>query len=219
MKLRKFRILFKTAVFVGLFVFIVSFVSGYFSERVKMYVAQKAQLVASDLMSETIKTDVLPYINLDNLIKFVTDDENNVKSIFVNTYQVNQIAAQVSGRLAALLRSFEGSELKSLELPLGIILSDTLFGSRGPAIAIRIFPVGSVVVDVVSTCENHGINNTLLTVAVTARVVFTAIIPLQKNEVEVDVWIPLVVHIVQGEVPRYYYANKDSEFIPHPIIE
>ncbi len=219
MKLGKYKILFKTALFIGLFLFCVSFISGYFSERVKTYVKQQATLAATNLLSEAIKSEVLPNIDLDNLIKFITNENNKVESVFVNTYQINQIAAQISGKLSELLRDFDSRELENLRLPLGIILSDTLFGSLGPAINIRILPVGSAVVDIVSKCENHGINKTLLTIEVNASVLFAVIIPLQKNEVRVDMHIPLIVHIVQGEVPRYYYNNKDSEFIPHPIME
>lgn len=219
MKSKKIKIFFKMALFVVLFLFSVSFISGYFSSRVKMYVKQKAQLEASNLISTTIKTEVLPNIDLENMVKFIIGENNKVESIFVNTYQVNQIAAEISENIGDLLRNFDSQDLKNLSLPLGIILSDTLFSNLGPPINIKIYPIGSIMVDIVSGCEHYGINNSLFTISISVRVIFVTIIPLQRDEVEVAMHIPLIVQIIQGEVPRYYYSNKNNDYIPYPIID
>jgi len=217
MKSKKIKTFIKTTLIVVLFLFCVNFVSGYFSQRVKMYVKQKAQLEASNLISKTIKTEVLPNIDLENMVKIIIGENNKVESIFVNTYQVNQIAAKISENLSDLLRSFDSQELNNLSLPLGIILSDTLFGDLGPSVNIKIYPVGSIIVDIISECEHYGINNSLLTIFVSVHVMFATIIPFQHDEVQVAMEIPLIVQIIQGEVPRYYYSNKNNDFIPYPI--
>lgn len=219
MNYKRIKSLSKGILIIVIILLIITFVSGYFSERVKIYIQQKTQLEASNLISSTIKNEVLPYIDLENMVKIIEGENNKVESIFVNTYCVNEITSAVSEYLGNLVANLENTELNNLSLPLGIILSDTLFGNLGPLINIRIYPVGSITVDTVSTCEHYGINNSVLKIAVAVRVIFMTVIPLQKGEVEVTAEIPLIVQIIQGEVPRYYFSSKNSEYIPYPLIE
>ena len=219
MKRKNIKPLIKLLLVIFIFFIIIAFVSGYFSIRVKSYIKQKTRLEASNLLSETIKREVLQYINLEDMVKIIKDDNNKIESIFVNTYQVNQISSKVSECLGELVGNLENNELKSLSLPLGVIFSDTLFGNLGPAIKIRIYPIGSITVDVISKCEQYGINNSLLTIYVDVCVWFTSIIPFQREEIEVTTKIPIVVQTIYGEVPRYYYNNRNNDFIPYPIDE
>jgi len=218
MKIKKIKIFVITTLLVGLILMAINFISGYFSQRVKIYIKQKVQLEASNLISTTIKTEVLPHIDLDNMVKII-GEENKIESVFINTYQVNKITSEISENLGNMMRNINERDFDNLYLPMGIILSDTLFSNLGPNINIRIYPVGSIIVDILSDCEHYGINNSLLTIYVKVRIIFAAVIPFQRSEVEVQAHLPLIVQIIQGVVPRYYFNSSSDEYIPYPIIE
>jgi len=215
---RKTKLFLKITLFVLISFFIINFISGYFSERVRVYVKQKTILEASSIISKTIKSQVLPNIDMDNLVKTTTNNETEkIESIFINTYQVNKIMADTTDEIQNVINNLNNEDLNRLKLPFGVIISDTLFNDVGPNVSIVMYPIGSVECDVITKYENYGINNTILTIDIKVSVSFTTMIPLRKDEVTVITNIPIVVQVIQGEVPRYYYYNTDSQFIPHPI--
>jgi sporulation protein YunB len=198
--------------------FVITFLQGYFSDRIRLYIRQKAILHISDIVATTIQTEVLPSIDLENLVKTTNNENQQVESIFINTNQVNKIMALTSRSIADKMKQIDQNpDLVNLTMPLGEIISDVLFNDLGPNLSINIRPIGSVECDVITNYDHYGINNTLLTINIQAKVLFATLIPFQKDEVEVVTEIPIVVQIIQGEVPRYYYNNSNSEYIPQPI--
>ena len=98
-----------------------------------------------------------------------------------------------------------------------IIISDTLFVNSGPMLKVEMYPVGSFASDIVTNIEEYGINNTLLTISIKIDIMFDTIIPLNKQTINVNCEVPILVQIIQGEVPTYYYQNKDSQYLPMPV--
>lgn len=217
MRVKKFIFFIKLLTFILVVLIIINFVSGYFSDRVNLYIKQKATTATSMIIAKTINDEVLPSIDLNNLINTVKSDNDKIDSIYINTYQVNNILAKTTTAIAEQINNLDDEELTNLELPLGIIISDVLFYDMGPNINIKIYPVGSVKCDVKSVIEEYGINNSIFRLEVEVKVNFAVVIPLQKDEIEVITSIPIVVQIIQGEVPRFYFNSKDGKIIPLPM--
>lgn len=216
MKAKQVLKLLKIILFLFLIIFTINFVSGYFSERVRTYVKQKARLEVASILASAVTESVLPNIDLEGLIKTVSVG-GDLESVYINTYQVNMIMAETAKALQRELERIENKEvLNDLALPLNIIVSEIFFTRYGPSIDIDIFPVGGLVCDVVTSLDDYGINNMLLEVSIVANVKVQTVIPLQREEVEVEARIPIVVQVIQGKVPIYYYHNTDGKFIPHP---
>ena len=125
--------------------------------------------------------------------------------------------AKVNNTIKNNIYDEEHDELQELEIPLGIIISDTLFVNSGPMLKVEMYPVGSFSSDIVTNIEEYGINNTLLTISIKIDIMFDTIIPLNKQTINVNCEVPILVQIIQGEVPTYYYQNKDSQYLPMPV--
>lgn len=208
-----------TLVFMIIFL-IINLLSAYFSERVRLYVRQKAILQISDIIATTIQTEVLPTIDTENLIILNTSDTKKVESIYINTYQINKIVADTARSVTNKMKEIDqNQDLVNLTLPMGDLISDVLFNDLGPDIEITVRPIGSATVDVITGYEHYGINNSLFTVSIQVKAMFSTLIPLRKDEVEIISKIPIVVQVIQGEVPRYYVNVKDPSMIPYPIEE
>jgi len=217
MRIKKIVFFIKLFLFIFIILIIITFVSGYFSARVKLYIKQKAITASSILIAEAINEEVLPSIDLSNLINPVSSDNENIDSIYINTYQINEILAKTTSSISKKLVDIDNNELNNLTLPLGIIISDVLFYNWGPNINIKIYPVGAVDCDVKSVIEQYGINNSVFKLMIEVKVSFVVVIPMQKDEVAVTTSIPIVVQIIQGEVPRYYFNSAEGKFIPMPL--
>lgn len=212
MKAKKIIFFIKLLLFILLVILVINFISGYFSNRVKLYIKQKAISASSLLIASTISDEVLPNIDLNSLI-YTVEKNNNIDSIYINTYQINNILALTTASLSQKLNNLSEENLL-LKLPLGIILSDVLFYDIGPNINIKVYPVGAVKCDVKSVIEEYGINNSILKIQIVVNVSFVVIIPLQKDEINVTTSIPVLVQIIQGEVPRFYFNSKDTKLLP-----
>lgn len=217
MRVKRVIFFIKLFLFLFIIIFLISFISGYFSSRVKLYIKQKATIFSSQIIASTISADVLPEIDLNNLVKTVYTDNENIDSLYINTYQINDILAKTTNAIANKLKTLDDEELNKLILPLGIVLSEVLFYDLGPSIKIKIYPVGAVKCDVKSVIEEYGINNSLFRLEIEVNVSFAVVVPMQKEEVEVTTAIPILVQIIQGEVPRYYFNSPSGKIIPVPI--
>lgn len=214
MKVKNVVFFIKLTFYILIILLIINFISNYFSDRVKLYIKQKATTESSLIIAKTIEDKVLPKIDLENLIKTVKSENDNIDLIYINTYQVNNIIATTTKAISEELKNLNNEELNNLKLPIGIVISDVLFYDLGPNINIKIYPVGAVKADVKSVIEEYGINNSIFRLEIDVKVSFAVIIPFQKDEIEVNTSIPVVVQIIQGEVPRFYFSSKDGKIIP-----
>lgn len=193
-------------ILLGLFLFIIQFLNGYFGKRVDLYIHNKTTLYASSYIEEALRKEVTQQIDVEHLYQMKTNDEQVVTAIYINTREINQILSRVHQSIQTSLTSLEEETLK---LPLGIVFSETLFSHLGPNIHIKIVPVGSYTCDVLTHMDPYGINNSLFQISIQIEIHMDTILPLKKGNTTVQCNIPLVVQVLQGTVPRYYY-NTDQ---------
>lgn len=186
--------------------FLINFMTGYFSDRVSVYINNKATVFTTQLFQKALQEEVVSKIDVEQLVYLHKDNEEVIKSVYINTKQVNSI---LSGVNASLVNNMQKLTSEKLTLPLGIIISETLFYDLGPDLTIHIIPVGKVETDIISKVSPYGINSSLLEVAISVKVQIDTLIPLKKGTAAVAFNIPLVLQIINSDVPRYYYNTND----------
>lgn len=204
--MRKIKIYAFLFLLIFIFGFLLVFVDGYFSERVGVYMKSKAENHCASLVSDVLKEEVINIIDADELVTVNYKSENIVSNISVNTKIVNTFLKSVNEKLILSIKDIENG---NVSIPIGIILSDTLFGELGPNFDVKIVMLGSFKTDVYTELTEYGINSSLFEVFVKVSFSINAMIPLNKNLSTVDVRVPLVIQIINGEVPRYYYNTND----------
>jgi sporulation protein YunB len=80
----------------------------------------------------------------------------------------------------------------------------------GPDLRINLQLVGSIKTDVISTVKPHGINNSLVEVVIETTVTFQVLIPFKQGEITVVTHTPLLIRMIQGDIPYYYYYSGGS---------
>src|SRR5690606_3811560 len=140
-----------------------------------------------------IRNAVIPNIDIDSILQLSYGEGDKVENVIINTKEVNTIMSQSLEVINELFIKVENAtELNNLTLPLGIIISDTLFQNMGPDITIKIRPVGSYKLDLITSADHFGINNSIIQVLLILQVDFLTIIPFNSQLVTVDLQVPLV---------------------------
>ena len=194
-KKRKLKIKFiMCLIIIGISVF---FVSGYFSDRVKLYVKQTATNNASIKIAQAINENVLSQMELENKLE--------KEKGYINTSSVNKILKEVNENISNNLNDYAYNRIK---IPLGLIFSEVLFSDSKIGLTIKTKPISSFVTDVVSKVEEYGINNSMVTVEIVVKIEVMALIPLNEETFIVESHIPIAMLILEGNVPEGIIYTK-----------
>lgn len=185
---------------------IVYFVNNYFSERVKVYIENKGVVHTQDFIQKSIMENVINDIKISELYIINKDSNEQTKNIIINTSQVNKIFSSVN---KTLNKDMNAISFEQLNIPLSSIFGETIFSSIGPDIKLRVIPSGKYKCDVISKATEYGINNSLFEIYILIDIKIESIVPLIRVNSDVQCKIPIVMQIIHGEVPRYYY-NTDK---------
>lgn len=188
----------------GFLIFSVRLVNDYFSDRTKTYMINKGKLYTQNYLEKAIRESVVNDLDIDSMY-YINKKDEEVNQVLINTAQINKILSEVNKTLNINIKSLNN---ETIALPLTIIFGETLFSTIGPNINLKIIPVGSYTCDVMSDVKEYGINNSLFEIYILVKLKVETIIPLRNSETDVECKIPLVVQILQGNVPRYYYNTK-----------
>ena len=197
MKRKKRKLKIKFIMFLIVIGISVFFVSGYFSDRVKLYVKQTATNNASIKIAEAINENVLSQMELENIFK--------KEKGYINTSSVNKILKEVNENISNNLNDYAYNKIK---IPLGLIFSEVLFSDSKLGLTIKTKPISSFVTDVVSKVEEYGINNSMITVEIVVKIEVMALIPLNEETFIVESHIPIAMLILEGGIPEGIIYTK-----------
>ncbi len=190
------------------------FLTQYFSERVQKFVVTEASIHSTYLIERVVNDTILSQINSEELVYFDYKTDNSVNYMIVNTIVANKI---VSDTIRVMNEYFDNDYTDpTLSIPVGAIINDTLLGNFGPEIGITIRQKGTFDVNIYTDVTEIGINNSYVQVMLDINVRMLVLIPLQDHEITVQTKLPLVLNIINGEIPRYYYQGSTSTPITNP---
>lgn len=198
-KFIKFWICLVILVLIMIFAFI--YVNNYFGSRVELYAKQKATQLASDTIGNVLNEKVLSLIDMNDILDI--DD-----GVVVQTKVLNEILKNVNNSLGELTNN---NDLGILEIPYAVLFSEVLFSRSSLCMAVCVRPIGAYTTDIVSSVTDYGINNSLFKVDLIVKVIVDILIPYNTHTVEVITNIPIVMTIIEGEVPPgIWYGNYNN---------
>lgn len=191
----------------------------YLQSPLIVYAKQKSSFYASILINDAISKQIVPNIDTEKIINIDTSSSGQVTSVVVDVYQINLLITEMTKDIQRTLEEYENDknhELHQLKIPLGVIFDNPLFAGLGPNLKINLRTIGTVYTDIVSSAKPFGINNSLIEVNILTRVRFQVAIPFQRDEIEVETMTPLLIKVIQGSVPYYYYIGGKNSGIVNP---
>lgn len=212
---KKIRFLLLVSLIIFIPLVILSFADNYYSDRTTMYIGKQIELASTRTFQEVINKNVLNDVNADELVMINYSETSNVSSVIINTKLVNQVLKEAHLVIEDVFDEHLEEYFLDLEIPLGTLISKSIFSGIGPIIRIPITPVGSYKIDILTNTTTYGINNSLVELYLSIEVDIEALIPLQKKEFPCATQIIILSTIIQGEVPKYYYSSNGDASFPY----
>lgn len=101
----------------------------------------------------------------------------------------------------AAIEAVESISDQIIPIPLGELLGIRVLAASGPALHVRIIPVGAVLSNMRFDFLSQGINQVLHRIYVDVRVKMRVIAPFSSTEILVSEQIPITTELIQGRVP------------------
>ena len=163
-------------------------------EECRAYAASLISGCIEDTLSEN------PH-SYQDFAEIVYDENGNIAAVETLTGNVNSLQSQLLNNVNAALDESRNTEIS---VSLGTASGVWIFAGHGPQIPLRFLPVGNAAVELISTLDSAGINQTCHTIMIKVTVHTAAAIPFCKTETDVAYEYLLAETVLVGNVPESY---------------
>jgi sporulation protein YunB len=171
------------------------------SEATVEYRAQQA-------LNTAVKETLTPNLNYSDLVTILTNASGDITLIQSNTLRMNSLSAMLS---AACQEKISALGVQGINVPLGSITGSKILAGRGPKIAVKIIPLGSVSSEFVSEFETSGINQTRHRIHLVIQAHVKIVVPLSQKNIDVYSKIPISECIIVGDVPDTFLTSESRD--------
>ena len=88
------------------------------------------------------------------------------------------------------------------------VFNNALVGNLGISIPVRYSVIGKIDGTVISEIKEYGINNALIELKIKMRSKTQVVSPILSSERELELFVPLVVKLIQGDIPDSFYGSQ-----------
>ena len=219
------RRLFALSIVLGLG-YLVYFMYSNIYTIVMNYASKQTINIATLIIKEAIGQSELVNFNVDDVIHFEENDEGYVSSVYINTPELNRLLVSATHQVEEKLLLVESGDLSELGLDAiyggpyedGVLLSVplmaafnlSLFHEYGPRFPVSAKLIGNAVTDIETDVKPYGINNAMLEISLKVTVRMKVTLPFKSDETMVSVSSPIVIKMITGQTPQYYYIGSSS---------
>ncbi len=171
------------------------------ASETKRYATQ----VLADSVGEVLSRHPYQYSDFATLLY---DDSGNVTAVETMTEQVNRLQSAMLQSVQEHLTRCRDAELT---VSLGTATGVWLFAGKGPEISVRLMPIGTASVKLVSELASAGINQTCHTIRAEVTAEMQAAIPFSRTTAEVTYTCLLSETVIVGTVPESYLEFDGTE--------
>ncbi|WP_027089796.1 sporulation protein YunB [Thomasclavelia saccharogumia] len=164
-------------------------------------------------------------VELDHqeLIK-VNRSGNEISTINFDTNYASSIGAKIVNNLDELFVSLEEGAYKKTDdtfyqrkleeisnnggviasVPLGMMTDNPFLAEVGPKIKIRYKTISAITCTVNKEIKSYGVNHVMVSLSLTIKIKMMVLLPFYNEEFNKAYDYPLVIEIIEGEVPNWY---------------
>ncbi len=177
----------------------------FISMKLKPMVQTVTSGIAKQMMVSSIHEVVLNELDekqyqYDDFVNVQRDLDGNIRTISLNMVNVNTLKSNI----ALTIQQELGDSQKQTGVPLGTLLGADLLRGHGPEIPLKISVLGNISVDLKSTFDSAGINQTRHQIYLEITTgVYSYITGVSATD-HVTTTIPVAETVIVGEVPQMY---------------
>ena len=167
---------------------------------------------------KVIKEEFRSIYNVEELVNYTFNNNNEIESVLINSAKVNDIIYIASSLISqAIKEGIIEKELEEISFPIGQLISKSIFAGEGPDIHIEVDPITSYEVDIETNMKEYGINNSIIEVILDVEIEYQIMLAFEKETHKSNKKIIIESKIIQGKIPNYYnYTNsllKENQMI------
>lgn len=207
---------------------LINFFSKKASPILFSYAESETRKLTTLIINKAVTKQIASNMDVEELFEIVKNNDNDIQLITYNSINVtkmlNAITSLVQLNLKAIeegnidlmelpddtLSSYDEDKLRQgiiYEIPMGVITSSAFLANVGPKIPVKLNLIGDVVTGVESKVSEYGINNAMLEVGIKVEVTSKINLPFISEDVCVSTTVPIVMKIIQGNIPNMYLDN------------
>lgn len=213
--------------FIVIFIIIFSmYILNIFSKRAVPifleYSEVEVKRIASLLINNSVINEIATNTTIDDLFITKEDKNGNIISMDINSKEATKILTKANDILEKNFKYLENGQIDKLEgininskkrgvvyeLPSGIIFNNIFLNNLLPKIPVRLNLVSSIFSKLTTEIESYGINNGIFKVNIQVTVNLKIILPFISKNLELVASIPIIIKIIEGDVPNYYFQNQ-----------
>ncbi len=204
----------KKKIFVVLLLFLAVFicVSLYFSANINPVIQEMSEAKVRSLMTSAVNSAIYNImtepVGYDDLITVLTDNNGKINMIQANSLKVNELARETAKRSQ---ESINRIGEQGLDLPMGSLTGSPVLAGQGPAIHIKILPIGSVTCKFISEFVTAGINQTRHKIYLEVQANVNIVLPVSLASVQSITQVLVCESILIGDVPQTYLDFGTTE--------
>ncbi|MGL4655691.1 MAG: sporulation protein YunB [Sarcina sp.] len=135
----------------------------------------------------------------EEIMEVEKDELGKINMVSADTMKLNELATKVASEAQ---KDIEDVGSVGVKVPIGYALKNNILAYLGPAITVKMEPIGRIKTSYESTFESAGINQTRHKIYINLETNLKIVLPLQSRDVVVKHQIPISDNIIIGEVPR-----------------
>ena len=160
--------------------------------------AQECQSAASVQIGESIQETDSQYTDFAVLLY---DTDGAVTAVETKTTQINRMQAQL---LTQINQDLQAVRAETFPVSLGTATGIWLFAGKGPTLSMKMLPIGTAKVQLISQLESVGINQTCHTIRADVTITLQAAAPFYRTTTTAQFSYLLTETILVGKVPESY---------------
>src|SRR5574344_1104342 len=173
-----------------------------------------AKKTSNKIISQAIKE---VNCDIDSLYTLKKDNEI-IKEANFNTININNYLADLNLNINKKLEKYNSKIV--YKVPLKLIYNNPFISNLGSEIPIKINFINSISSNIKTKINNYGINNAVIEIYAQVTLEEAVIIPFKTKNIKVNMNVPLLIKIINGNIPNYYSGiDGASSKFTIPITE
>ena len=141
--------------------------------------------------------EIFSGVSFEDIYTVSRGSNGDITGIFLNSSEVNKLKTQIVNEVCKGVSNLNAS----VEIPVGNISNNLLFGGHGRNFKVKIISVGAVESEIINKIEDSGVNQTHLSSYVNIKAEITARIGRKNIEVSTVNDVLLCESVIVGRVP------------------
>jgi len=168
--------------------------------------AAKVRSLSQRAVENVVRQVIHENVMYDTLVRIMRDESGKIVTISSNSATINMLALEVTEKAQNALSQMGAN---GIDIPIGSFSGMPIFTGRGPAVNIKMLPIGTIFCKFESTFTEAGINQTNHRIYLKVYSSVSVILPTANQTIQTETQLMICESIIVGEIPDTY-LHSDS---------